>query len=81
MHGLSRSSGRLGRSEQGLADVRGQHPGLFGNRNSPSAAYASFSPDFHYDAAKTSYVGGQFWDGRAKNVADQAKGPILNRWR
>ena len=56
----------------------GNTPGLFGSRNSPSVAYASFSPDFHYDAAKTSYVGGQFWDGRAKNVADQAKGPILN---
>jgi cytochrome c peroxidase len=41
-------------------------------------AYASFSPDFHYDAARRSYAGGQFWDGRAKNVADQAKGPILN---
>src|SRR5450759_646185 len=57
---------------------KGNTPGLFGKRNSPSVAYASFSPDFHYDAAKTSYVGGQFWDGRAKNVADQAKGPILN---
>jgi cytochrome c peroxidase len=57
---------------------KGNTPGLFGNRNSPSAAYAAFSPDFHYDAARTSYVGGQFWDGRAKNVADQAKGPILN---
>jgi cytochrome c peroxidase len=56
----------------------GNIPGLFGNRNSPSVAYASFSPDFHYDAAKTSYAGGQFWDGRAKNEADQAKGPILN---
>jgi cytochrome c peroxidase len=56
----------------------GNIPGLFGNRNSPSVAYASFSPDFHYDAARRSYVGGQFWDGRAKNVADQAKGPILN---
>jgi len=56
----------------------GNIPGLFGNRNSPTAAYASFSPDFHYDAAKASYIGGQFWDGRAKNVADQAKGPILN---
>jgi cytochrome c peroxidase len=57
---------------------KGNTPGLVGNRNSPSAAYASFSPDFHYDAAKQGYVGGQFWDGRAKNVADQAKGPILN---
>ena len=56
----------------------GNVPGLFGNRNSPSVAYASFSPDFHYDSARRSFVGGQFWDGRAKNVADQAKGPILN---
>ena len=56
----------------------GNIPGLFGNRNSPTVAYASFSPDFYYDSAKASYVGGQFWDGRAKNVADQAKGPILN---
>lgn len=56
----------------------GNIPGLFGNRNSPGAAYASFSPDFRYDDAKAIYVGGQFWDGRAKNVADQAKGPILN---
>ena len=57
---------------------KGNTPGLVGNRNSPSAAYASFSPDFHYDATRATYVGGQFWDGRAKNVADQAKGPILN---
>jgi cytochrome c peroxidase len=56
----------------------GNVPGLFGKRNSPSAAYASFSPDFRYDAITKSYVGGQFWDGRAKNLADQAKGPILN---
>lgn len=61
-----------------LPTSKGNVPGLFGNRNSPSAAYASFSPDFYYDATKASYIGGQFWDGRAKNVADQAKGPILN---
>jgi len=56
----------------------GNIQGLFGNRNSPSCAYAAFSPDFHYDAAKASYVGGQFWDGRAMNLTAQAKGPILN---
>src|SRR5450759_2476596 len=56
----------------------GNIPGLFGNRNSPTVAYASFSPDFHFDAATTSYVGGQFWDGRAMNETEQAKGPILN---
>lgn len=57
---------------------KGNTPGLVGDRNSPSAAYASFSPDFHYDATRATYVGGQYWDGRAKNVADQAKGPLLN---
>lgn len=56
----------------------GNTPGLFGNRNSPTVAYAALSPDFHYDAVRKLYVGGQFWDGRAKSAADQAKGPILN---
>lgn len=50
----------------------------FGNRNSPTAAYAAFSPDFHYDAVESLYVGGQFWDGRAANLVEQAKGPFLN---
>jgi cytochrome c peroxidase len=63
---------------KGSPTSEGNIPGLFGNRNSPSDAYASFSPDFHYDAALTSYVGGQFWDGRAMNETEQAKGPILN---
>jgi cytochrome c peroxidase len=49
----------------------------FGNRKPPSAAYASFSPVFYLDAEK-GYVGGQFWDGRAATLADQAKGPFLN---
>lgn len=50
----------------------------FGNRNSPTSAYAAFSPDFHYDAVEGLYVGGQFWDGRALNLTEQAKGPFLN---
>jgi cytochrome c peroxidase len=53
-------------------------PNRFGNRNSPSAAYAAFSPEFHYDSAEMLYVGGQFWDGRASNLVEQAKGPFLN---
>jgi cytochrome c peroxidase len=51
----------------------------FGNRKPPSAAYATFSPDFHYDQVEGLYVGGMFWDGRALNVVEQAKGPFLNR--
>ena len=50
----------------------------FGNRNSPTAAYAAYSPDFHYDEDEGMYIGGQFWDGRAANLAEQAKGPFLN---
>ena len=52
----------------------GANPGDFGGRNSPSAAYAVFFPDF--DQRKI--LGGQFWDGRAANVVEQAKGPFLN---
>ncbi|MCP4726313.1 MAG: cytochrome-c peroxidase, partial [bacterium] len=51
---------------------RGVHPDRFGNRNDLVAAYASFSPDFHYDSTEGIYVGGSFWDGRAKNIVEQA---------
>jgi cytochrome c peroxidase len=57
---------------------KGVNPALFGNRNTPTAAYAAFSPAFHYDATEGLYVGGQFWDGRASSLEDQAKGPFLN---
>ena len=50
----------------------------YGNRNSPSSAYAAFTPPFQYDAAAMVYFGGQFWDGRAATLEDQAKGPFLN---
>ena len=52
--------------------------GAFGDRNAPTAAYAMFSPDFQYDAANGRYIGGQFLDGRAKDLVEQAKGPFLN---
>ncbi len=48
-----------------------------GDRNAPTAAYAQFSPRFHKDA-EGNYVGGQFWDGRAAGLEDQAGGPPLN---
>ena len=50
----------------------------FGNRNDLPAGYSAFSPDFHYDQEEEVYVGGQFWDGRAKDLIEQAKGPFLN---
>ena len=50
-------------------------PGRFGGRNSPSAGYAAFTPLF---TLKGGIQGGQFWDGRALDLAEQARGPFLN---
>lgn len=51
---------------------------LNGGRNSPTAGYAAFIPTFGFDDAEGLYFGGQFWDGRADTLKDQAKGPFLN---
>ncbi len=63
----------------------GSRPDTFGNRNVPTAMYASFSPPFGFvaevnDDGEVNYTptGGQFWDGRASSLADQAKGPFVN---
>jgi cytochrome c peroxidase len=56
----------------------------FGNRKPPSAAYATGAPVLHRDEDRGSFVGGNFWDGRATGerlgspAADQAQGPFLN---
>jgi cytochrome c peroxidase len=60
------------------AVYQGAAPGRFGNRKPPSAAYASFSPKREYNAKDETWVGGQFWDGRADDLVEQAKGPFLN---
>jgi cytochrome c peroxidase len=57
---------------------RGVHTQLSGNRNAPTAAYAAFSPAFHFDEAEQLFIGGQFFDGRATSLEEQAKGPFLN---
>jgi len=49
-----------------------------GDRNTPSAAYAAFSPDFHFDEDEGLYIGGQFLDGRSVDLKAQAKGPFIN---
>ena len=51
---------------------------LNGGRNAPPSGYAAFSPIFYFDDVAGLYIGGQFWDGRAPTLADQAKGPFLN---
>jgi len=61
--------------DQNLPVSEGVIVGRFGTRNSPSAAYALFFPEF---TLKKGILGGQFWDGRAANLTEQAKGPFLN---
>jgi cytochrome c peroxidase len=62
----------------------GSVPTRFGNRKPPSAAYATQSPILSYDAVAGTYVGGNFWDGRATGhrlgspSAEQSQGPFVN---
>ena len=67
----------------------GVNAGLFGNRNTPTSAYAFLSPDFVSfiqvenpdDPGQFLYqgsLGGQFLDGRRSDLAEQAKDPFLN---
>jgi len=58
-----------------------------GDRNTPTAMYAAFIPDFQYGSHSRfnsqqddyeGYLGGQFWDGRAADLSAQAAGPFLN---
>jgi cytochrome c peroxidase len=69
----------------GFSDPRQDSPtsegvvaGLFGNRQAPTAKYMAFSPPFHFDDVEQDYIGGQFWDGRAADLAAQAGPPMLN---
>ena len=70
-----------------FASSLGTHGKLFGSRNAPTAAYAMFSPPFkkstniRYNSQQPNYygyIGGQFLDGREKDLAGQAGGPPLN---
>ncbi|HIQ28097.1 MAG TPA: methylamine utilization protein MauG [Sulfurovum sp.] len=55
----------------------GDDGSALGGRNAPTAAYAMFNPTFGKNA-KGEYVGGQFHDGRAATLKDQAMGPPLD---
>jgi cytochrome c peroxidase len=63
---------------------KGALPLRYGNRNAQSVAYAAFSPAPYFDPVMRPgmmgglEIGGQFWDGRAANLIEQAKGPFLN---
>lgn len=59
-----------------------------GDRNAPTASYAHLTPEFtrarreRFNSRQSAYegfIGGLFLDGRARTLADQAKGPLLSR--
>ena len=50
--------------------------GRFGARNAPTAMYAQFIPPLHQEHGE--WYGGQFHDGRARSLEEQAAGPLLN---
>ena len=54
--------------------------GRYGNRKPPSLAYAPFMKTGipSYDKDAVAWVGGLFWDGRAKNAFEQVRFPIYN---
>ncbi len=60
---------------QNLPVSAGVLANAFGERNTSSIAYAFLSPDFVGGFIPR---GGQFWDGRAINLIEQAKAPFLN---
>ena len=67
--------------DNGQPTSEGAIAGRFGNRNSPTASYASQIPEFSFVTGGPGgghYVGGQFLDGRASTLELQALGPFLN---
>lgn len=66
--------------------ARGSKPDAFGARNTPSIMYGSFAPPFAFIDEKDEEtgkiektpVGGQFLDGRARDLLAQFEGPLLN---
>lgn len=68
------------------AVAKGSLPGSIGTRNVPTLMYMAFSPAFSIAEEKSpegkveyTPTGGQFWDGRADSLAQQAEGPLLNK--
>lgn len=64
--------------DNAIPTSEGALAGRFAGRNSPTAMYAAFSPHFHFDEAEGLHLGGQFLDGRAATLEEQAKQPFLN---
>ncbi len=62
--------------KNGTSVANGSIARKLGALNPPSVGYAAFSPEFHWDGEL--FIGGQFWNGRASNLVEQAQGPFLN---
>lgn len=68
------------------AVARGSLPTSFGKRNTPTIMYASFAPPFAFiddkdeETGKIEKIpaGGQFLDGRARDLLAQVEGPMLD---
>lgn len=56
---------------------QGAVAGRFGFRNSPSLSYSAFSPPFHFSTVDEDFIGGQFWDGQASTLQEQARRPFF----
>ena len=62
----------------------GSRPGQFGNRKTPTIMYMAYSPAFGFakdeddGENKLEARGGQFWDGRASDLVEQAAGSLMN---
>ena len=63
--------------QAGLAVSLGHDGADHGVRNTPTLSYAALTPRFALDA-NGRYRGGQFWDGRAADLEEQAGQPMLN---
>ena len=61
----------------GAAASLGDDGHSLGDRQAPTLSYAALAPSFH-QRDDGSWAGGQFWDGRAATLAEQAAGPPLN---
>jgi cytochrome c peroxidase len=65
-------------ADPGKAISPGANPKLFSNRNVPSIAYGKFTPELYWNKEEALWMGGFFYDGRAKTMKEQAAGPFLN---
>jgi len=63
--------------DQEFATSEGVFLHRFGPRNTQTAAYLTFCPPLHYDAAKETYVGGMFWSGNVDDLVEQAQLPFF----